>query len=94
MAQTSFLPTIECAHCGRPVEAERAALTLGELYYHPECAPTCKICGRRMDPADEEHWTFDAAVVSTQIGYSVEPTVYLCCACFEGGLLDERPALD
>lgn len=87
--------TATCPACrGALMTAEGVQVGMDEILFHPDCAPRCLTCGRRMRSGDEERWFLDAQVVSVRYGYSLRPVASWCPECWDSALRDEPAALD
>jgi hypothetical protein len=84
---------LHCAGCGGAVDLDCPVINVGDLRYHPRCAPACATCGRKLS-SSEVGWMVHGTVVSTAWGYSVHPTAVWCPVCLEAVPRAEPVALD
>ena len=80
MTSTTMLA---CSACWNPFGAGAQPIRLGDLAYHPICAPRCRACDASLADIDESRWTYDGQVFWGQGGYQLRPTELWCDNCRE-----------
>lgn len=74
---------LACSKCWNPIAAGSRPVHLGELAYHPVCAPRCRACDTVLADSDGQHWTYDGLVSWGPNGYVLRPTELWCEGCAE-----------
>jgi hypothetical protein len=74
---------LACAGCWNPIGAGAVPVLLGDLAFHPFCAPRCRACDVSLADVGEQRVTYEGHVVWGQTGYSLRPTELWCDSCRE-----------
>lgn len=74
---------LACSQCWNPIGAGARPVYLGDLAFHPICAPRCRACDSVLSDTDDPHWTYEGLVVWEPTGYVLRPTESWCEGCAE-----------
>jgi hypothetical protein len=94
LPQRGFGVETSCAFCSVGISPTVEAARLGDLYFHPMCAPSCDECGQSLGPTLERDWSYRVTVVPSAYGYECVPFDHLCPDCREMTLGIEPSAQD
>ena len=83
---------LACSNCWNPIGAGAKPVLLGDLAFHPVCAPRCRACDSSLTDLDEEGVTYSGQVSWDRTGHHVRPTEPWCDSCRRLHERDTAPA--